>query len=76
MNLNEPYLNEDAEHGLMIEDLAVSPPNTIVSKVKLAEIFGVNPRTIQRMVDRRELPPPITLAKQSRLAGGPHHGTS
>jgi predicted DNA-binding transcriptional regulator AlpA len=57
--------DDESEFDLMIDILANKPRDTIVSKTALARVFNVKPRTIQRMVERRELPPPITLAKQS-----------
>lgn len=44
--------------------LTAYPLSAIVDEVTLSAIFGVSVRTIKRMVERYELPPPIMLASK------------
>ena len=48
----------------IITGLAELPREAILDEAALANVFGVVTRTIKRMVDRYELPPPILLASK------------
>lgn len=56
--------------SLTIDYLAKLPENTILDERSLANVFSVTPRTIRRMVNRFELPPPIPLAGRSIWIAG------
>jgi predicted DNA-binding transcriptional regulator AlpA len=49
----------------VIVDLASMPAKAILNEQALARALGVTQRTIRRMVQRNELPPPIPLAGQA-----------
>ena len=55
----------DSERGEAITALADLPERALVDEPYLADVFGVTPRTIRRMVARCELPPPISVANRS-----------
>jgi len=46
-------------------DLATMPEKSIIDEVALARILRVTTRTIRRMVQRHEIPPPVNLAGKS-----------
>ena len=54
----------------IIRRLAELPSQTILTEAAVAGAFGVNGRTIRRMVGRGELPPPIALGGRSAWIGG------
>lgn len=55
------------ETGEIITGLATLPPKTLVDSKALANLLGVKSvKTIARMVDRGELPPPIEFGGRSR----------
>ena len=59
-----PYsANED--QGVLIDGLARLPRDSMIDKKRLASVLGVSTRTVQRMVERHELPPPIRLVKKA-----------
>jgi predicted DNA-binding transcriptional regulator AlpA len=45
--------------GVLIDALARLPEKTILDETKLASLLGVVGRTVRRMVQRGELPPPV-----------------
>jgi len=45
----------------IIPDLAKFPRDTLIDENSMAKIFGVHSKTIQRMVTRHELPPPMRI---------------
>lgn len=49
----------------ILTGLAGLPEGAMVTEKALADRFGVVPRTIRRMVARRELPPPIAVGGRS-----------
>jgi predicted DNA-binding transcriptional regulator AlpA len=49
----------------VIVDLAGMPAKAILNEHALARALGVTQRTIRRMVQRNELPPPIPMAGQA-----------
>lgn len=51
------------ETGIILS-LAELPRDAIMDEAAMARAFGVATRTIKRMVDRYELPPPIVLASK------------
>ena len=53
------------EPGLLVYELARLPEKTIMDESRLASIFQITPRTLRRMVQRAELPPPISLGGRS-----------
>jgi predicted DNA-binding transcriptional regulator AlpA len=53
------------EHAGIIGGLAALPEKALVPERELAAIFYVSQRTIQRMVGRNELPPPVRLGGKS-----------
>ena len=60
---------ESAKRGI-ITQLAELPQDSVINETALAEIFGVDKRTIRRMVGRFEIPPPEKIAGQSRWLSG------
>jgi len=65
-------LHEDDEQGegFEIGELALMHPKTLLDKQRLAQLLAVTSRTIQRMVERSEIPPPITFRKRSFWMAG------
>jgi len=61
---NDTLLTESTElqTGFMVDQLARLPEKAIVDERHLASVIQKHPRTIQRMIDRGELPPPIDFA--------------
>ena len=49
----------------LVTGLAELPSKTLLDERALAEIFHVSKRTVRRMVNRFELPPPVMLAGRS-----------
>ncbi len=49
----------------IITRLAELPGKALLDEGALAEIFVVSKRTVRRMVERFELPPPVSLAGRS-----------
>ena len=62
--------SEAGPPGLIIDALAKLPEKAMLDETALAEMFHVTPRTIRRMVQRFELPPPIRLAGRSIWLAG------
>ena len=56
--------------GIVITSLAKLPEMAILDKKALAGALKVDPRTIQRMVGRYELPPPMSIAGRSHWMAG------
>ena len=56
--------------GFLGQELAKLPVRAIVDQSRLAKMLQVTPRTIRRMVSRRELPPPIRVARRSTWLAG------
>jgi len=54
----------------VITSLAELHPEALVDEGVLAEAFGVSGRTIRRMVNRYELPPPIRVAGRPMWLAG------
>lgn len=54
----------------LITKLAELPERTLLDETELADVLKVTPRTIRRMVDRFELPPPVPLAGHSVWMAG------
>ena len=53
----------EAPQGIGLAEWA---DQNLITKGDLAHVFDVTERTIQRMVDRGELPPPVVLGKRVR----------
>jgi len=51
--------------GVLIDSLARLPEKTILDEHRLASLLGVTGRTVRRMVQRHELPPPISFGGRS-----------
>ena len=56
--------------GVLIDGLAVLPERTILDEARLAGLLAVTRRTVRRMVNRFELPPPTRLAGRSMWLAG------
>jgi len=61
---------ETGKGCVVIDTLDALQDGTIVNEKALAGIFGVNDRTIRRMVQRGELPPPFLFGGMRRWRGG------
>jgi predicted DNA-binding transcriptional regulator AlpA len=58
------YAQIDADAAVLpgfISDLATLPEHTLIHKKGLAQLFGCSERTIQRAVNRGELPGPVRM---------------
>jgi predicted DNA-binding transcriptional regulator AlpA len=63
--------SKSAEPTGIILGLAALPEKAILTEAALATTIGVTQRTIRRMVQRNEIPPPVPLAGQAVwFAGG------
>ncbi len=60
-----PLCVPDDGSGLLIDDLARLPEKAIVDEKRLATMLRVTTRTIRRMIDRLELPPPVRMRGRS-----------
>lgn len=58
-----------AEDGVF-SYLATLPEKSIIAKVALSKMFGICGRTVTRMVDRGEIPPPIRVAGKNVWVAG------
>lgn len=58
------------QKGKLIVELALLPPGALLDECAMAEVFAVTKRTIRRMVNKQELPPPISLAGRSTWVAG------
>ena len=56
--------------GLLVTTLAELPGATILNEQTLANILHVSPRSIRRMTDRGEIPPPISLGSRRVWSSG------
>ncbi|MDP6355696.1 MAG: helix-turn-helix domain-containing protein [Planctomycetota bacterium] len=59
--LNEKT-SADESSGFLVDELAQLPDKAILDEKHLAGLLKKHPRTIQRMVERGELPPPAGFA--------------
>jgi len=48
----------------IIHELAELPPGSLLDEKALATVLRINERTIRRMVERSELPPPVTFGNR------------
>lgn len=56
---------KDTAAGVVLTDLAALPEQAMVDEEWLANAFKVSPRTIRRMVQAHQLPPPIRVGNKS-----------
>lgn len=56
---------ENEGKGILVDELAKLPDRTILDEGRLASMLKITPRTLRRMVQRAELPPPISLGGRS-----------
>lgn len=56
---------DEKEKGILVDELAKLHEKTILDEGRLASILKITPRTLRRMVQRAELPPPIFLGGRS-----------
>lgn len=64
-NIDSPALaigNDNAVDSAIVISLDRFSDNDYITKVGMTQIFRCSERTIQRMVERFELPPPSTMA--------------
>lgn len=61
---------EDPAVGYLVTELAQMPERAILDKVKLAAVLKCDPRSINNLVARGELPPPVTLCKRAVWMAG------
>jgi predicted DNA-binding transcriptional regulator AlpA len=61
----EPEQSNAVETTGIILGLAALPEKAILTEAALATAIGVTQRTIRRMVQRNEIPPPVPLAGQA-----------
>jgi predicted DNA-binding transcriptional regulator AlpA len=61
----EQEKSNTAETTGIILGLAALPEKAILTEAALAAAIGVTQRTIRRMVQRNEIPPPVPLAGQA-----------
>jgi predicted DNA-binding transcriptional regulator AlpA len=67
----EAQESKSAETTGIILGLAALPEKAILTEAALAKTIGVTQRTIRRMVQRNEIPPPVPFAGQAVwFAGG------
>jgi len=57
-----PEQQPNSTRGICIDGLAKLPEKALVNQKALASNLGVDPRTVRRMVQRFELPPPTRLS--------------
>ncbi len=50
---------------MLITKLAELPERTVLDEAELADVLGVQKRTVRRMVQRGELPPPVRFGGRS-----------
>jgi len=62
---NPAEAEDEKKKGLLIDELAQLPEKTILDEGRFADILKITPRTLRRMVQRAELPPPISLGGRS-----------
>ena len=55
----------DGRAGLVLDALARLPDKAILDEAALAKALHVAPRTLRRMVNRWQLPPPVPLGGRS-----------
>lgn len=56
--------------GFQIDELAVMHPRTLLDERHLTRIFRVTRRTVHRMVERFEIPPPVRFHGKSLWMAG------
>ncbi len=59
-----------SEPGVIMRVLAELPERTVLDETRLAHLLRVTPRTVRRMVNRFELPPPVPLGGKSVWMAG------
>lgn len=64
------YDGQLSAEGYLITELALLPERAILDKTKLAAVLRCDPRTINNLVARGELPPPVTLCKRAVWMAG------
>ncbi|HBC89308.1 MAG TPA: hypothetical protein DCZ94_20395 [Lentisphaeria bacterium] len=65
MNTAEEVTVDKNKKGLLVDELAKLPEKTIMDEGKLASILKISTRTLRRLVQRAEIPPPISLGGRS-----------
>lgn len=65
MKPDEEISDSRDKPGLLVDELSRLPDKTIMDESKLASMLKITPRTLRRMVQRAELPPPISLGGRS-----------
>ena len=55
----------DDSDTIVVSDFAELEKGTFVNTQFVADAFNVTPRTVRRMINRYELPPPITFGNRS-----------
>lgn len=58
-------VSENIQSVKVVRTLADLPPRSLVTEAGLAEMFSVSDRTVRRMVERGQLPPPVKLADRN-----------
>ena len=61
-SVNGTIVNESNE-GYLVDALAKLPAKAVLDEKRLAALIRKHPKTVQRMIARGELPPPIDFAK-------------
>lgn len=66
--MNKPKMdrNEPEQAYDVITDLGKLPPDTLLTELALATMFGLCPISIKRAVERHELPPPTKVCGKPR----------
>lgn len=59
------YTGGEIEPVTVVRTLADLPPRSLITEAGLAEVFSVSGRTVRRMVNRGQLPPPVKLADRN-----------
>lgn len=54
----------------LITDLGCLPPGTVIEQGELARVFHRHPTSIQRAIERGEIPPPVKLLGKPRWTVG------
>ena len=61
----EPAQLDEHGKGAVLDELAKLPEKAILDEAALAKALHVAPRTLRRMVNRWQLPPPVPLGGRS-----------
>lgn len=68
--VEEKGASEGESHGYVCRTLADLPPRTVLDTGAVSKALGVDVRTIKRMVERGELPPPTPWAGRNCWTAG------